>query len=43
VVNNEEHVEEIKNKIVPVLKRYDVVRAAVFGSFVGGDGEKQRS
>ena len=34
------HIEEIKDKIVPVLKRYNVVRAAVFGSFVRGEMEK---
>ena len=33
-------IEEIKNRIVPVLKRYDVVRASVFGSFVRGEMEK---
>ena len=26
--------EEIRNKIIPVLQRYDVKRAAIFGSFV---------
>jgi len=40
VVNNERRIEKIKNRIVPVLKRYDVVRAAVFGSFVRGEMEK---
>lgn len=29
--------EEIKNKIIPVLVRYDVKRAAIFGSFVRGE------
>lgn len=28
------YIKAVKNKIVPVLKRYDVVRAAVFGSCV---------
>jgi predicted nucleotidyltransferase len=32
--------EEIKDKIVPVLKRHDVVRAALFGSFVRGEAKK---
>ena len=31
--------EAIKYKIIPILKRYDVKRAALFGSFVRG---KQR-
>ena len=29
--------KDIKNKIIPVLKRYDVKRAAIFGSFVRGE------
>lgn len=35
--NMKPHVEEIKRRILPVLKRYDIVRAAVFGSFVRGE------
>lgn len=34
------HIEETRNKIIPVLKRYDVVRAAIFGSFVRGEAKK---
>lgn len=30
-------VKEVRDKIVPVLQRYDVVRAALFGSFVRGE------
>jgi len=33
--------EEIKDKIVPVLKRHDVVHAAIFGSFVRGEAKKR--
>jgi hypothetical protein len=29
--------EEIKNKIISVLKSHDVTRAAIFGSFVKGE------
>ena len=29
--------EAIKYKIIPILKRYDVKRAALFGSFVRGE------
>ena len=29
-------VEELRDKVVPVLRRNDVVRAGVFGSFVRG-------
>lgn len=31
------HIEEIRGKILPVLQRYDVVKAAIFGSFVRGE------
>ena len=34
------NIDEIKDKIVPVLKRHDVVRAALFGSFVRGEVKK---
>ena len=30
-------IEDIKCKIVPILRRYDVKRAALFGSFVRGE------
>jgi predicted nucleotidyltransferase len=33
-------VEEIRDKIAPVLRRYGVVRAAVFGSFVRREMKK---
>ncbi len=32
---------EIKKKIVPILKRGDVKRAAIFGSFAHGDATKK--
>ena len=28
------HIEELKGRILPVLQRYDVARAAIFGSLV---------
>lgn len=34
--------EEIKVKIIPVLRRYDVRKAAIFGSYVKGE-EKEDS
>ena len=34
------HIEEIKERILPVLRHYDVVRAAIFGSFVRGDNKE---
>lgn len=34
------NINKIKNKIIPVLKRYQVKRAAFFGSVVRGDYNK---
>jgi len=34
------NIKGIKDKIVPVLKRHDVVHAAIFGSFVRGEAKK---
>jgi len=34
------HIEEIRRKILPVLKKYDVARAAIFGSFVRGENRE---
>ena len=35
-------ITEIKAKILPILKKNDVVRASIFGSFARGE-EKKRS
>jgi len=29
--------EELKTKIIPIIRRYDVERAALFGSYVKGE------
>ena len=34
------NVEEIKEKILPILKRYGVTRAGVFGSVVRGEAKE---
>lgn len=34
-------VEKIRTKIYPVLKRYDISRAAVFGSFARGENTQK--
>jgi len=31
------NLEEIKKKVLPVVKRYEVQKAAIFGSFVRGE------
>ncbi len=33
-------IEEIKEKVLPILRKYDVTRAGVFGSFVRGEETK---
>ena len=35
------NISEIKHKIVPTLKRYDVSRASIFGSFVRGEQKRK--
>ena len=35
------NVEEIKEKIIPILKRYHVKRAGIFGSVVRGEDTKE--
>lgn len=32
--------EEVKQQVLPILKRHDVVRAAIFGSFARGESEQ---
>lgn len=39
-MNMENNVNKIGQKILPVLRRYDVVRAALFGSFARGDNKR---
>lgn len=33
-------IQTVKKKILPILKRQDVVKAALFGSFVRGEAKK---
>ncbi len=34
------HIEELKTRITHTLRRHDVARAAIFGSFARGDAEE---
>ena len=34
------NIKKIRDKIYPILKRYDVTKAALFGSFVRGENKK---
>ena len=36
------YIEGIREKILPVFKRYDVVRASIFGSFARGEMKESR-
>ena len=38
--NRKMEIEEIKNKIIPILESYEVKRAAIFGSYVKGEQTK---
>jgi len=33
-------IKKIRDKIYPILQRYDVTKAAIFGSFVRGENKK---
>lgn len=33
-------IQNIKKKIIPILKRYDIKKAAIFGSFARGEAKK---
>ncbi|MDO8516993.1 MAG: nucleotidyltransferase family protein [Nanoarchaeota archaeon] len=37
---NNKNIEEIKQKIAPVLRRYKVTKAGIFGSFARGEQKK---
>lgn len=34
-------IQSIKKKIIPILRRYGVKKAAIFGSFVRGEAKKK--
>lgn len=35
-VNKKKNIDKLTKKIIPILKRHDVVKAGIFGSFVRG-------
>lgn len=39
--NTKSSIQDIKKQIAPILKCYDVKRAAVFGSYATGDAKKR--
>ena len=40
VCDMEKSVVEVKRRIIPILRRYGVVKAAIFGSFVRGEAKE---
>lgn len=38
---NSKNIEELKKKIIPILKQYKVTRAGIFGSFARGEQKKK--
>ena len=41
IQKNSKNIEEIKRKIIPILKQYRVTRAGIFGSFARGEQKKK--
>ena len=37
---NKNNIEKLKKKIIPILRRNDVKRAGIFGSYARGDNKK---
>ena len=37
---NHDKIKLSKRKIIPILKKHDVIRASIFGSFARGEGRK---
>lgn len=35
--NTKLYLDKLKNKIIPILKQYDIQKAALFGSFIRGE------
>ena len=40
-MKNNKEISVLKNKIVPVLKKYNIKKAGIFGSYVRGDYKKK--
>lgn len=38
---SEKELEQLKVKVIPILKKYGVIRAGVFGSFARGEATKK--
>jgi len=40
-LNKKKNIEKLTKKIIPILRRHDVVKAGIFGSFVRGEATKK--
>ena len=40
-MNKKKNIEKLEKKIIPILKRHDVVKAGIFGSFVRGEATRR--
>jgi hypothetical protein len=40
-LNNKKNIEKLTKKIIPILRRHDVVKAGIFGSFVRGEATRK--
>lgn len=40
-MNKEKNIEKLTKKIIPILKRHDVVKAGIFGSIVRGESTRK--
>jgi hypothetical protein len=40
-LNKKKNIEKLTKKIIPILRRHDVVKAGIFGSFVRGEATRK--
>lgn len=40
-LDKKKNIEKLTKKIIPILKRHDVVKAGIFGSFVRGEATRK--
>ncbi|MCX6822165.1 MAG: nucleotidyltransferase family protein [Candidatus Aenigmarchaeota archaeon] len=40
-MNKKKNIEKLTKKIIPILRRHDVVKAGIFGSFVRGEATRK--
>ena len=40
-LNKKKDIEKLEKKIIPILKRHDIVKAGIFGSFARGEATRK--